>query len=1136
MRTRKKYSLVASKRRFWNPRKWFKRKNKVTEDAAPVDVTEIGKDALRSRSTSELSVGEEEGRRRSSSSMHPGLSVSHDSVFHSPNSGSDMELDVAQSSSSLSISQPHVDLRLQTELTERLRLRRGRGDTSEDDEGLPHSPCNSPTVSDGLLLDKTAIKDLQTKSHSTCSDGSLLSMDSYEDEDSLDPHSRCSSKVSLREKSSTPDTYLEFGPSSNVAPLNHSAAHHRVSVKPKRKHGAPKRPRGQQLNSALPVTPEVNEDSSIRSTSPETTKKESLTDLPSMNTPSMLTEIQLKCSSLPPGLSGPGSESKLNRSKSNAGSKSQDPFSPLHEEKEKEGKLSLFDRIFPRKSGRKKKSKEEKEAKNEVKVEESKTRHRELDIEGSTISMKSHTESSSTYVTSTSVKSEAPKPTPLPRSGAASRQRVLPIDIPASPDGVRKELTVVITKPPSEKPPTDTSPFQAELENRFKHRQISISTSPPKSVPKPAETPPQSPRRSPRSPILPERNILPTVISTSTMEQTHFSKSSSITTRYSETRPKNEEFLNKIKMPGLSSLQQRVLSLNQDDIDNGFKSMTEITNEHKITKPVTKSHSFKTVKPQSFDLEIGAHDIKSSTADFLAGEKREESRGTVTKAASLDSVKHLDDQIHFSNVRLEFKNSKPDVTTMKETKNDKVRSDVFKEFLDSPITISGPSHTAIVNVTSNTEDFTSRNQSTETVESGVVDGSHTISIKEHQVSVTKIQVKRESTQLTQSTVTIPTASVPECFKKPLNRVEIRPSSNIIISMKSPSSAEEQNRPKTLFDFDVETELVSKPPAPRKFSKENVEIIEKNDDSSPNSPTVTSPYRFKKPEAKPSGRKSSMVSILPESQLKENTFKSSSASLESLKTESDKSSQDSLDKLDEKLKEKNSPTTEPVVLRRKSLASKKKDDEPELMKVFARRSLKLKDSDLDSIQDQLTDGKTNNSDKENQTDSPVDERKKLFSRTFDNPLEPEFMQRRKSISKREEHTEIKSPVKAPLVENKVDESVKINSKTVSNTSPVFLKKSTNNIFLGQRAFSMNPPKSVTSEIVVKKQASFSERKITEQWMSNIKNEDSELKDKVGQDSIISNISPKGDFITEPKNFSQRKAEWEKRAQLAQKKTP
>lgn len=46
---------------------------------------------------------------------------------------------------------------LQTELTERLRLRRGRGDTSEDDEGLPRSPCNSPTTTDELL-DKTANK------------------------------------------------------------------------------------------------------------------------------------------------------------------------------------------------------------------------------------------------------------------------------------------------------------------------------------------------------------------------------------------------------------------------------------------------------------------------------------------------------------------------------------------------------------------------------------------------------------------------------------------------------------------------------------------------------------------------------------------------------------------------------------------------------------------------------------------------------------------------------------------------------------------------------------------------------------------------------------------------------------------
>lgn len=90
---------------------------------------------------------------------------------------------------------------------------------------------------------------------------------------------------------------------------------------------------------------------------------ETLTELYSMSTSTSIrtltTETQLKCSSLPPGLTAPGCDpesSKLNRSKSNAGSKSQDHFGPLQED-DKEEKLSLLDRIFPRRSGRKKKSK-----------------------------------------------------------------------------------------------------------------------------------------------------------------------------------------------------------------------------------------------------------------------------------------------------------------------------------------------------------------------------------------------------------------------------------------------------------------------------------------------------------------------------------------------------------------------------------------------------------------------------------------------------------------------------------------------------------------------------------------------------------------------------------------------------------
>ncbi|KAH1019244.1 hypothetical protein HUJ04_009089 [Dendroctonus ponderosae] len=46
----------------------------------------------------------------------------------------------------------------ETELSSRLRLRRGRGDTSEDDEGLPRSPpCGSPAAATDsyLILEKT---------------------------------------------------------------------------------------------------------------------------------------------------------------------------------------------------------------------------------------------------------------------------------------------------------------------------------------------------------------------------------------------------------------------------------------------------------------------------------------------------------------------------------------------------------------------------------------------------------------------------------------------------------------------------------------------------------------------------------------------------------------------------------------------------------------------------------------------------------------------------------------------------------------------------------------------------------------------------------------------------------------------
>ena len=76
----------------------------------------------------------------------------------------------------------------------------------------------------------------------------------------------------------------------------------------------------------------------------------------------------------------------------------------------------------------------------------------------------------------------------------------------------------------------------------------------------------------------------------------------------------------------------------------------------------------------------------------------------------------------------------------------------------------------------------------------------------------------------------------------------------------------------------------------------------------------------------------------------------SISLDSLKVEqqnqeisnTDKSSQESLEKRG----------LEGVVLRRTSLVKQKNEDEPELMKVFARRSLKLKDNEADEIQEAI----------------------------------------------------------------------------------------------------------------------------------------------------------------------------------------
>ncbi|XP_060530246.1 uncharacterized protein LOC132704331 isoform X3 [Cylas formicarius] len=1000
MCSRGKYRLVVSKRKFWNPKKWFRKKQKANDDIVVQDHRDI--DGIRSRSTSELSVDEEPIRShdvRNSSSMHPGLSVSHDSVFHPLNSGSsDLELDGAQSSSSLSISQPLSDAKLQTELSSRLRLRRGRGDTSEDDEGLPRSPlCGSPAAATDsyLILEKTANKDLPTKSHSTCSDGSLLSMDSSEmDEDSLGLQSRHSSKVSLHEKRTDPDSELELGPSFSTTPLNHSAAHHRISVRPKRTYGAPRRKKGPPLSSALPATPEVNEESSTRSISPEGVSRDQITELYSTAgttnsaltaSNSGLTEIKLKSSSLPAGVMLSSSESfRLKRNKINSG-RSQDDAS-LYEE-EREEKLSLFERIFPRRSGKKKRKDEkikEDAAKNEEKTVQI--------IPVPSVISKTYKEASSCSVTTSysHTKRDETKPVPAPRMGAAARQRIQPIDIPETP------------KDPPLSPDRSfgTSPIQAELENIFRQRQLSHAT---------LNTPPQSPK-SPR---------FSSVISKSEFTSLSTARSSHTETkREMMPRTTTEDIRKKIKIAKLSPLQQRVIDLNRDD---GFKSLTELSS--KPGKPLAKSRSFKS-----------SEDGAESDATKL-----------VTKAASLDSVKHLDDDFASEPpINVEEEEHAIDVVEIRQetietdVKVAEARSKVFEQDVEmkNAVTISGPSHTAIVNVKSADDDVVETENATKIVQ-----------------TVTKIHLTH--------------AVVPEFLSKQLNKVEVWPSSNIIFSMKSPKAPEEQSRPKTLFNFQADDPDIKKPPwsLGRSVSKEEETV--------------------KKIDARAYSRKSSSVSIMADSPVTEKPLdKSRSASLDSLKSNSsgitEKTSPDGL--------HKKKGANDGVVLRRKSLQRQKNEDEPELMKVFARRSLKLKDTEIDQLQEAIVDQKQRDSDKENN-----------------------------------------GSVDLPSGDEKIIEDASKQPLAVKNEeAEVQLRKSlSNNIFLAQRAVSLNPPKVTTAEYVIKKQASLNDKRRTDHWVNGRKEDSKKTSDVFGNED---------DEEVEAKtanNFSQRKAEWEQRVRQANK---
>ncbi|XP_077299399.1 uncharacterized protein LOC143920389 [Arctopsyche grandis] len=313
----------TKKRRFlWGLRRMFRRRSARNEQEVREPAETPGPPTTRTRTTNnqqQLTDDESPKRKRQQS----GLSVSHDSVFTADASGADS--DEERSRPRL---RPTMAKGVPAELAAAVR-RRARGDTSEEDEdlGLPRSPPASPPKR-GLNRGRVS----QTGAEqSSCSEGSLLSAGSSDPEDEFRSSrgdlvssipSALSSFITLPDSS---DQDAEEPPS-GLAPLSHSAARHKMAVRPRRTHGPPRRIKSTQLSpgTALPTTPEVNEEVA-RSTTPEvissvyhnssetTTVQTSRHIVTTTNSSRILLndelhgnqvpkETRMKSSSLPPGL------------------------------------------------------------------------------------------------------------------------------------------------------------------------------------------------------------------------------------------------------------------------------------------------------------------------------------------------------------------------------------------------------------------------------------------------------------------------------------------------------------------------------------------------------------------------------------------------------------------------------------------------------------------------------------------------------------------------------------------------------------------------------------------------------------------------------------------------------------------
>ncbi|XP_055317166.1 bromodomain-containing protein DDB_G0270170 isoform X2 [Sitodiplosis mosellana] len=188
-----------------------------------------------------------EGRLLDNDFSRETLSHSHDSVFSE-----------SATASSLSIV-------LKAELADALRKRKSRSDASDEDLGLPRSPSTPPRNGSHHVVDGQMNSTNNVGRHQHHSSLGLLSMASSEIyDDSMESSSflstsKSSYEIGKHDDIFPPEISLNSSRDSDTR-LSHSAAKHKMAIRPKKK--GPSRPprKPTDTSNALPSMPEVNED------------------------------------------------------------------------------------------------------------------------------------------------------------------------------------------------------------------------------------------------------------------------------------------------------------------------------------------------------------------------------------------------------------------------------------------------------------------------------------------------------------------------------------------------------------------------------------------------------------------------------------------------------------------------------------------------------------------------------------------------------------------------------------------------------------------------------------------------------------------------------------------------------------